>query len=175
MVDSPSDTNYSIPTGTGFFTPSTGDTAGVRRSLGNIVNFTVSADVTTKKHTKNSGGKRTVDKEIITQVGATAKGTLDEITGPNLAFFALGNPQEQSDGSFIIKGLSQTKFEGFLEIIGDNDTGSQVDWSGDVSFIPSGDFALVKDNDDWSTINFQATVQQDSDGDFGTWAIRAEA
>lgn len=175
MTASPSDKNYSIPTGLGYFTPSSGTGAGVRRSLGNIVNFTVSAEIGTKDHFKNSGGKRTKDKTIITQAGATAKGTLDEITAQNLAFFALGDPQEQSDGSYIIKGLSQTKFEGFLEVIGDNDTGSQVDWSGDVSFVPSGDFSLIKDNDDWSTINFQATVQEDSDGAFGTWAVRDEA
>ncbi|MBR1150080.1 hypothetical protein [Bradyrhizobium sp. JYMT SZCCT0428] len=175
MASSPSDKNYSIPTGTGFFTPSSGADVGVRRSLGNIVNFTISAEVTTKEHTKNSGGKRTVDKKIITQVGATAKFTLDEITAANLEYFALGFREEQSDGSFIIKGLSQTQFEGFLEVIGDNDTGSQVDWSGDVSFIPSGDFSLIKDNDDWSVIAVEATVQEDSDGDFGTWAIREEA
>lgn len=169
---SPSDKYYSIPTGKAYFTPSSGVGVGVRRNLGNVVTFTVSANVTTKEHTKNSGGKRTVDKKIITQVGATAKGTLDEITAPNLAFFALGDPDLQSDGSYIIKGLSKTKFEGFLEVIGDNDTGSQVDWSGDVSFIPAGDFSLIKDNDDWSTIAFEATVRQDSDGNFGTWAIR---
>ncbi|QDW39008.1 hypothetical protein FFI89_018765 [Bradyrhizobium sp. KBS0727] len=175
MATSPNDKNYSIPTGTGFFTPSIGTGAGARRSLGNIVNFTISSAVTTKEHTKNSGGKRTVDKKIITQVGATAKFALDEITAANLEYFALGLRQEQSDGSFIIKGLSQTRFEGFLEVIGDNDTGNQVDWSGDVSFIPSGDFSIIKDNDDWSTIAIEATVQADSDGDFGTWAIREEA
>lgn len=175
MAASPSDKNYSIPTGTGFFTPASGAGAGVRRSLGNIVNFTVSAEVTTKDHIKNSGGKRTKDKTIITQVGATAKGTLDEITAANLSFFALGDVETVSANVYKIKGLSQTQFEGFLEVIGDNDTGSQIDWSGDVSFVPSGDFSLVKDNDDWSTINFQATVQEDSDGAFGVWNIREEA
>jgi hypothetical protein len=175
MAASPNDKNYSIPTGVGFFTPASGAGAGVRRSLGNIVNFTVSAEVTTKDHFKNGGGRRTKDKTRITQVGATAKGTLDEITADNLAFFALGDIETVSAGVYKIKGLSKTTFEGFLEIEGDNDEGTQVDWSGDVSFVPSGDFSLVKDNDDWSTIAFQATVMEDSDGAFGVWDVREQA
>jgi hypothetical protein len=176
MATSPSDKNYSIPTAKGFFTLATGSGAGVRRSLGNIVNFTVSAEVTTKDHFRNYGGKRTKDKTIITQVGATAKGTLDEITPENLAFFALGEVEgPDSDGAYTINGLSKTTFEGLLEIEGDNDEGTQIDWQGEVSFVPSGDFSLVKDNDDWSQINIQATVQEDSDGNFGVWTVRPKA
>jgi hypothetical protein len=94
------------------------------------------ADIQTKDHFKNYGGRRTKDKTRITQVGATGKGTLDEITPLTLSLFALGDIEDNSDGSFTSRGSDQPDFEGFLEIIGDNDEGPQVDWEGDVSVVP---------------------------------------
>jgi hypothetical protein len=135
----------------------------------------VDADIQTKDHFKNYGGRRTKDKTRKTQVGATGKGTLDEITPLTLSLFALGDIEDNSDGSFTIKGLSKTDFEGFLEIIGDNDEGPQLDWEGDVSFQPSGDFSLIKDNDDYNQINVAFTVLEGSDGEFGEWTWRPQA
>jgi hypothetical protein len=172
MATSPNADNYTIPTGKAFFTPSTGINAGQRTDLGNVVNFAVSADVKTKDHFRNYGGVRSKDKTRITEAGFTGKATVDEITAFNLSFFALSDVEEVTDGVFQLKGLSKTTFEGLLEIVGDNDEGTQSDWEGEVSFVPSGDFTFIKDNDDYNQINLQFTVLADSDGNFGTWTIR---
>src|SRR5207247_53556 len=107
------------------------------------------------------GGRRTKDFTVITQVGATVKGTFDEITGQTLSIFALGPVVENTDGTVTIDGLTDTEFEGILKIVGDNEVGTQVDWEGVVKFTPSGDFKFIQNNDDFNTIAFEAEVQED--------------
>lgn len=175
LPNTPNPDNYQIPTGQTFLTLSSGNYAGVRQNLGNIVGWTISSDVQSKDHFKNSGGRRTKDKTRVTQVGATGKGTLDEITPTAVSLFALGDVEDNSDGTFTIRGLTKTSFEGFLEVIGDNDEGPQLDWKGDVQFVPSGDFSLIKDNDDYNQINVSCTVLESSDGAFGEWTWRPQA
>jgi hypothetical protein len=173
MTTSPSAENYSIPTGYATFKPTGSSDAAY--DLGNIINFSISNEVTKKDHFKNRGGRRTKDKTIITQVGATIKFTLDEITAKNIALFALGEVETNSDGSVTIEGLSKTDFEGTLKITGDNEVGTQVDWEGVVSFTPSGDFTFIKDNDDYNQIAIEASVQDDTIFGFGKWTIREPA
>lgn len=173
MATSPDTDNYSIPTGTATFLPD-GD-MGSPRDLGNIVNFSISNEIAKKDHFKSSGGRRTKDKTILTQVGATIKFALDEITAENLSFFALGDVDELSDGSFEIEGLSKTEFVGTLKITGDNEVGTQVDWEGRVSFTPSGDFNFIQDNDDFNQIAVEANVEDDVTLGFGKWTIREPA
>lgn len=171
LPTTPSDRNYQIPTGVAHLTLASGNFAGQRLHLGNIVGATTNNDVQTKDHFKNSGGQRTKDKTRITQVGATIKMTLDEITPIAIAIFALGDIEDNSDGSFGIRALTNTALEGFLEITGDNDEGPRVDWEGDVQIVPSGDFSFMKDNDDWNQIPIQMTVLESSDGGFGLWTL----
>lgn len=172
MAASPSILNYQIPTGKAYF-KKTGTSDYV--DLGNVVDMTLTNDVQKKEHFRNYGGRRTKDKTSTTQVGATVKFTLDEITGPNLEMFALGDATVDTDGTYTITGLTNTNFTGSLMVVGDNDEGPQVDWVGDVSFNPAGDFSFVKNNDDYNTIAFEADVQEDMDGNFGVWTVRESA
>lgn len=172
MATSPSIQNYQIPTGVASF-KRTGESDF--RELGNCSNFSISNAIEKKEHFRSYGGRRKKDKTVITQVGATAKFTIDEITAENLAIFALSNVTENTDGSFTLSGLSETSFTGTLKIVGDNDEGPQIDWEGDVSFTPAGDFSFVKDNDDFNTIEVEAEVEEDDNGNFGTWTVREAA
>jgi len=173
MTTSPNADNYSIPTGYATFKPK--GSSDPAYDLGNIINFSISNEITKKDHFKNRGGRRTKDKTFITQVGATVKFTLDEITAKNVALFALGTVEENSDSTVTIDGLSNTDFEGTLKVIGDNEVGTQLDWEGVVSFTPSGDFSFIKDNDDVNQIAIEASVQQDTILGFGKWTIREKA
>lgn len=169
MAATPDVKNYSIPTGYATF-KKVGDPDA--RDLGNIVDFKITNDVQKKEHFKSRGGRRSKDKTIVTQVGATITFTLDEITAENLAIFALGDISEDTDGVFEISGLTNTDFVGTLKIVGDNDVGTQVDWEGVVSFNPSGDFNFIQDNDDYNTIAITADVQDDDTLGFGKWTVR---
>ena len=168
MATAPSTDNYSIPTGYATFHPE----GGSLYDLGNIVNFSISNEITSKDHFKSRGGRRTKDKTIITQTGATITFTLDEITAKNIALFALGEVVTDSEGVVTIEGLSKTDFKGTLKIVGDNDVGTQVDWEGEVSFTPSGDFNFIQDNDDYNTIEVTANVEEHDVLGFGLWTIR---
>jgi hypothetical protein len=170
MATSPDTDNYSIPTGYATFLPD-GD-EGSPRDLGNIVNFSISNEITKKDHFRSRGGRRTKDKTITTQVGATIKFTMDEITADNVAFFALSEVVTDTDGVSTLDGLSKTEFVGTLKIIGDNEVGTQIDWEGKVSFTPSGDFSFIKDNDDFNQIAVEANVEEDDTLGFGKWTIR---
>jgi hypothetical protein len=99
------------------------------------------------------------------------KVTLDEITAENLAKFALGTLTPATDGTGSITGLTKAEFTGTLKVDGTNDIGQHVSWSGDVSFVPSGDFSFITDADDFSTIELEAEVQKSTDGSFGTWTV----
>lgn len=168
MPVSPSSDNYQIPTGKAYF-KKTGESI---RELGNIVEMKIANEVTTKDHFKNSGGKRTKDKTVITQVGATITFTMDEITKENLAIFALGDLSTDTDGNGEITGMTEALFEGTLTVVGDNDTGPRIEWVGDVSFIPQADFFFIKNDDEYNIIQVQASVKEDANGNFGVWTHR---
>lgn len=85
----PSITNYQIPTGKVYFTDSSNSDGEI--DMGNCVNMSISNEVTTKDHFRSYGGRRTKDKTIITQVGATIRLTLDEITEKAIEIFSLGS------------------------------------------------------------------------------------
>ena len=116
-------------------------------------------------------GIKTKDFTAITQVGATVKFTLDEITATNLAFFALGDVDTTVPGAITINGLSKTEFTGEIKVVGTNDIGQKVDFTATVSFVPTGDFSFITDEDDFSVIEIEAEVQKDTDGFFGVWTI----
>ena len=120
-------------------------------------------------------GINTKDFTAITQVGATVKFTLDEITGLNLSFFALADQGTDSDGNITLSGLSKSEFIGDIKVVGTNDIGQQVDFLATVSFSPSGDFSFITDKDDFTVITIEAEVQKDADGLFGVWTIREAA
>jgi hypothetical protein len=157
MPTSPSVQNYHIGKGIVKFN-------GV--DMGNAPRFIYTPTVTKKEHFSSREGIKTKDFTAITQIGATIKLTLDEITAENLAIFALG---DLSGGT--ITGLTDAEKSGTISVDGTNDIGQHVSWTGNVSFVPSGDFSFITDTDDFSVIELEAEVQKATDGSFGTWVV----
>jgi hypothetical protein len=172
MPTSPSVKNYHIGKGICSF-KETGGSSFV--DLGNAPSFVYTPTVEKKEHFSSREGIKTKDFTAITQVGATVKVSLDEITGDNLAKFALADTGIDTDGNVTLTGLSKSEFTGDIRVIGTNDIGQQVDFVATVSFVPSGDFSFITDSDDFSVIELEAEVQKDVNGNFGVWTIRDEA
>jgi hypothetical protein len=142
--------------------------------LGNAPKFIYTPAVTKKEHFSAREGVKTKDFTAITQIGATIKVTLDEITGDNLAMFALATSGTDTDGNVTLSGLSKAEFTGDIKVVGTNDIGQQVDFLATVSFIPAGDFSFITDADDFTLIELEAEVMKSTAGDFGIWTIRDE-
>jgi hypothetical protein len=168
MPTSPDVQNYHIGKGVVSFKETSGSTF---IDLGNAPSFIYTPTVEKKEHFSSREGIKTKDFTAITQVGATVKFTLDEITATNLAFFALGDVDTTVPGAITINGLSKAEFTGDIQMIGSNDIGQKVDFTATVSFVPSGDFKFITDGDDFSTIEIAAEVMKDTDGFFGVWTI----
>lgn len=164
MPTSPSVQNYHIGKGIVSF-KETGGSSFV--DLGNAPSFIYTPNVAKKEHFSSRAGIKTKDFTAITEISATIKVTLDEITPENLAMFALGDLA--SDGT--ITGLTKAEFTGTLKVVGTNDIGQHVGWTGDISFVPSGDFSFITDGDDFSKLELEAEVQKAVDGSFGTWTV----
>jgi hypothetical protein len=169
MAASPDVQNYHIGKGIVSF-KETGGTDYV--DLGNAPKFIYTPAVTKKEHFSSREGVKTKDFTAITQIGATIKVTLDEMTGDNLAMFALATPDTTTTDVTVLPGMSNVEFVGELKLVGTNDIGQQIDWDGTVSFVPSGDFSFITDADDFTTIELEAEVMKGTDGSFGTWTIR---
>ena len=131
--------------------------------LGNAPSFVYTPTVEKKEHFQSREGIKTKDFTAITQVGATIKVQLDEITGLNLSFFALGDLDTTTPGEATINGLSKAEFVGDIKVDGTNDIGQQVDFNATVSFVPSGDFSFITDSDDFTVIELEAEVQKGTD------------
>jgi hypothetical protein len=172
MPTSPDVQNYHIGKGVVSF-KEVGGTDYV--DLGNAPKFIYTPNVTKKEHFSSREGVKTKDFTAITQIGATIKVTLDEISGTNLAMFALATTDTTTPGEVTLSGLSKAEFVGEIKVVGTNDIGQQVDFDATVSFIPSGDFSFITDSDDFSVIELEAEVMKGTAGDFGVWTIRDTA
>jgi hypothetical protein len=168
MATSPNVVNYHIGKGIVSFKEKG---ASIFTDLGNSPSFIYTPTVTKKEHFSSRQGIKTKDFTAITQVGATVKFTLDEITGLNLSFFALAEMSTGTGGDLILSGLSKAEFTGEIKVVGTNDIGEHVDFDATVSFIPAGDFRFITDADDFSTIQIEAEVQKDVNGFFGIWTV----
>ena len=174
MPTSPNVNNYHI--GKGIVTFAETGATGSPVDLGNAPSFVYTPKVTKLEHFSSREGVKTKDFTAITEIGATIKLTLDEITAENLAFFTLGEVDATVPGSIVISALKKTEFVGVMTVTGSNDIGQQVDWTGTVSFVPSADFSFITDKDEFSKVELAAEVQKDdTDGSFGTWTIRDPA
>jgi hypothetical protein len=142
------------------------------QDLGNAPSFQYTPTVEKLEHFSAREGVKTKDYTAITQLGATVTFTLDEITGYNLAFFALANVDTNTAGHITLSGLSKAEFTGEIKVVGTNDIGQQVDFVANVSFVPSGDFNFITDEDEFTMIEIEAEVQKDANGAFGVWTIR---
>ena len=115
--------------------------------------FVYTPAVEKKEHFSSREGVKTKDFTAITQVGATIKFTLDEITATNLAFFALGDvdttvPTAPSPSTVF----PRPSLPASIKVVGTNDIGQKVDFIATVSFVPTGDFSFITDEDDFSVI-----------------------
>ena len=171
MPTSPNVQNYHIGKGIVSFKEA-GETT--YRDLGNAPSFVYTPNTEKKEHFSSREGIMTKDFTAITQVSATVKMTLDEITGENLAYFALGEVGTDTDGNVTITAMSKTEFTGEIKVVGTNDIGQQVDFDATVSFVPSGDFSFITDQDDFTTLEIEAEVMRSDDGNFGKWTVRDE-
>jgi hypothetical protein len=166
MATSPSVQNYHI--GKGIVTFKEQGSAGTAVDLGNAPSFVYTPTIEKLEHFSSREGVKTKDFTAVTQVGATIKLTLDEITAENLAIFMLGELGTPTSGSVEISALKKIEFVGELSVAGSNDIGQKVDWTGMVSFVPSGDFSFITDQDEFSVIELEAEVMKDdTDGSFG--------
>jgi hypothetical protein len=168
MPTSPNVNNYHIGKGIVSFKDASGSTF---TDLGNAPSFVYTPTVDKKEHFSSRTGIKSKDFTAITQVGATVKFKLDEITGNNLAFFALATTDTTTPGQIKLSGLSKSVFTGDIKVVGTNAIGQTVDFLATVSFVPSGDFSFITDADDFTTIEIEAEVQQGIAGDFGVWTI----
>jgi hypothetical protein len=169
MPVSPDVANYHIGKGIVSFKENGGATY---TDLGNAPSFVYTPNVTRLEHFSAREGVKTKDFTAVSQVGATIKVTLDEITGLNLGFFALSDTDTTVPGTITLSGLSKTEFVGDIKVVGTNDIGQRVDFDAMVSFIPSGDFSFITSDDKFTEIIIEAEVQKDAtDGSFGKWTI----
>lgn len=170
MPVSPSVQNYHIGKGVVTFKEDGGSTFV---DLGNAPSFLWTPKVEKKEHFSSREGVKVKDFSAITQVGATIKLTLDEINGPNLAIFTLGElAAPDIDGSVTVSAFKKLEVVGVIQVIGTNDIGQKVDFTGRISVNPSGDFSFISDKDDFSTLEIEAEVQRDdTTGDFGVFTV----
>jgi hypothetical protein len=137
------------------------------RDLGNCPSLLYTPNIVSKDHFSSRLGIKTKDLSRITEISAKVKFTMEEIVAENLAFFFLSDVETSTAGYKILRGLSKTTFKGSLKFTGENDAGRQIDWVGDVSFVPSGDFQFITDSDDYTTITVECDVLADVNGDYG--------
>jgi hypothetical protein len=168
MPTSPSVQNYHIGKGIVSFKPA-GETGYI--DLGNAPSFIYTPSVDKLEHFSSREGVKTKDFTAITQIAATIKVTLDEITAANLAPFALGTVGTDTDGNTIISAMTKTEFTGEIRVVGTNDIGQHVGFDATVSFVPSGDFSFITDEDKFTVIELEAEVMRGDDGSFGRWTI----
>ena len=168
MPASPNVANYHIGKGIVSF-KETG--AGSYTDLGNAPSFTYAPTIEKLEHFSSREGIKTKDFTAITSAGATVTMTLDEITGLNLSFFALAEQGTDTDGNITLAGLSKTLFTGEIKVVGTNDIGQKVNFDATVSFVPSGDFSFITDEDEFTVLEIEAEVQKDDNGNFGVWTV----
>ena len=171
MPTSPNVNNYHIGKGIVSFKEAG---AGTYRDLGNAPSFVYTPTIEKLEHFSSREGVKTKDFTAVTQVAATIKVTLDEITGENLAYFALAEAGTDTDGNVTLSALTKTEFVGDIKVVGTNDIGQQVDFAATVSFIPDGDFSFITAEDEFTVLELTAEVQRDVSGNFGVWTVRDE-
>lgn len=172
MPASPSIQNYHIGKGIVSFKQ---DGAADFVDLGNAPSFVWTPTIEKKEHFSSREGVKTKDFTAVTQTGATIKVTLDEINGPNLAIFSLGELGTDTDGNATVSAFQNTEIAGIIKVEGTNDIGQRVDYQGRISVVPSGDFSFITAEDDFSTLEIEAEVQKSETGDFGIFTVRDEA
>ena len=171
MPISPDVQNYHIGKGVVSFKETGGSTF---TDLGNAPSFVYAPTIEKLEHFSSREGIKTKDFTAVTTVAARITMELDEITGLNLSFFALGELDTTTPGAATIAGLTKTEFSGDIQVVGTNDIGQKVDFTATVTFIPEGEFSFITAEDNFTVITISCEVQKDEDGAFGVWTIHDE-
>lgn len=141
------------------------------RDMGEVSAFSYSQNVTTLEYkSKRSGIAKTV-KKVVTELAASIKWVVNEITPPNLAIFAGGTVASSTAGDTDIGGLSDVNKEGFIRFVGDTDIGQSVTFEGAITITPNGDLNLLASDNAWMEIPLEAAVVKGDDGNFGVWTF----
>lgn len=172
MPASPSVQNYHIGKGIVSFKE---DGAPAFVDLGNAPSFVWAPTIEKLEHFSAREGVKTKDFTAVTQTGATITLTLDEINGPNLAIFSLGEVGTDTDGNVTVSAFKKTEVAGEIKVVGTNDIGQQVDYIGRISVVPAGEFSFITSEDEFSVLTIEAEVQKGDDGNFGVFTVRDEA
>ncbi len=151
------------------------DNEGDLRDLGFVPKFDIAQDITTKDYISAREGIGVVAKTFITQLKATISFQIDSVIAENLAYFALAEVEENSDGNSTLIALSKTSFEGLLKVEGTNTAGKMVDWIAKVSLRPTGTLSLLTNTDDFSSIPIEASVIKTDAYGFGKFTVHDAA
>lgn len=172
MAASPSPLNYQIPFGIASFKRDGGSYV----DLGDVSSYVYTPKITTKEHYTHRTGISKLDALHVVQVGASIAFTMDEPTPANLALWLLGTAVVDTAGDTVIEGLTDTQIRGYLKIVGTNDIGAQCDAVTYVQLAPTKGFSQISGNNDYNTLDMDATVLVDPlTGAYGTYTIRETA
>jgi len=171
MPASPSTANYRIPAAT-LSIKLSGDADYV--DAGNLVDFSYTPSVEKQEHFSARTGIRTKDFTTVTQTGASISFTVDEITARNLSLFLLGDISTDTDGNEVIEPLSNPNLTADIKVTATNTAGPMLDFTGNVTFSPSGDLSLMADDTNYAQIPLTADVNKANDK-FGTFTLRQQA
>jgi hypothetical protein len=169
MPASPSVQNYHIGKGIVSFKR---DGAPDFVDLGNAPTFEWAPTVEKLEHFSAREGVKVKDFTAVTQTGATITMSLDEITGENLSIFTLGEVGVDTNGDVTVAAFKSTEVGGEIKVVGTNDIGQQVDYTGRISVVPSGSFSFITSEDEFSVLEIEAEVQKGDDGNFGIFTVR---
>lgn len=159
MPTAPSTQNYYL--GKGIIKFDRKDSDGLPtglRDMGNAPAFSIQPTVETLVHNSSREGIKVEDLEVVVQVGATIKFTLDEYDIENVALAMLG---EYTGGA--VHGLTLPQVEGQLEFYGTNQVGPNFRasvWR--VQLKPTSELPFIGDN--WGQIEFEGKVLADVAG-----------
>jgi hypothetical protein len=157
MPEAPSTLNYYL--GKGILMFDRFDADGLPTGLydlGNAPAFSIQPVIEKLAHYSSRGGVREKDLEVVIQVGATVKFTLDEMSAKNLAMAMLGDVSGNT-----VHGLTSPQLQGELQFLGTNDVGPNYNatiWK--VSLKPTSELGFI--SDDWAKVEFEGEALADA-------------
>ncbi|MEO0250055.1 MAG: hypothetical protein ABIN58_11130 [candidate division WOR-3 bacterium] len=153
----PSTENYTIGKGVLYFDRHVNGVPSGMRDLGNAPNFTLTVTPEILDHFSSREGLKKKDKSVVVSLALGGKFTLEEYDIDNLALALYGSVSGRT-----MTLLAEQKVEGHLRFIGDPAQGPQYKvelWK--VTLKPAGELGFI--SDEWGKIDFEFTVEDDSD------------
>lgn len=165
----PNTGNYQISKGIVSFSTDNGSSF---RDLGNVPSATWQPTVDKLDHFSSRAGIKTKDKSVAVTSSATLKLQMDEIVADNIAMLALGDVESNSDGDSVIKSMTLSSIEGIIQIVGTNDVGLKVDFIGEVSFTPTGQYDFI--SQEWNSMEITGDMVLHATYGLGQFTVHDE-